>query len=96
MRIILRPYVELDLDEASNWYEEQRAGLKAEFLRAVEDVFSQIQDNPRLYPLVHLDIRRAPLRRFPYGVFYALVEGAIHILSVAADARHPAIWRGRR
>lgn len=96
MKLVLRPYVEQDLDEASRWYEERRQGLREEFLQVVEGVFSRIKENPQLYPTVHTDIRRAPLTRFPYGIYYALIEGAIHVLAIVHDARHPSVWRGRR
>lgn len=96
MRLVLRPYVERELDESANWYEERQPGLREKFLTAVEDAFSRIQQDPRIYPVAHLDIRRAPLRRFPFGVFYLLIEDEIHVLGVVHDARHPAVWRYRR
>lgn len=96
MRLVLRPYVERELDEAARWYEERQPGLKEQFLGAAEDAFSRIVGNPQLYPLVHLDIRRAPLRRFPYGVYYALIEDDVQVIAVVHDARHPSVWRRRR
>lgn len=96
MRIVLRPYVERELDKSAIWYEERQSGLRERFLVEVEAAFSRIQEDPRIYPLAHLDIRRAPLRRFPFGVFYTLIKDEIHILGVVHDARHPAVWRRRR
>lgn len=96
MRLVLRPYVERDLEEAADWYEARQPGLKDRFLRAVDNTFSRLGEDPRLYPVIHLDIRRAPLHRFPYGVYYALIEGDIHVLAVVHDARHPSVWRRRR
>lgn len=96
MRLVLRPLVWSDLDEASSWYEERRPGLKEVFLERVEQTLSWIEENPRLYPAVHRDIRRASLRQFPYGVYYALIKKEIHILAVVHDARHPSVWRRRR
>jgi plasmid stabilization system protein ParE len=84
MRLILRADVERDLDEAAGWYDARRPGLREAFLELVEDVLDHIEENPLLYPVLHLDIRRASLRRFPYGVYYALIEGDIHILAVGA------------
>lgn len=95
MKLVLRPLVEGDLDEAADWYEERRPGLKKDFLGAVEDVLARIQENPRLYQAIHLDVRRAPLDRFPYGVYYALIRDEIHVLAVVHDARHPSVWRRR-
>lgn len=96
MNLVLRPYVERDLHEAGSWYEERRPGLRQAFLGAVETALSRIAENPQLYPAAHLDIRRAALQRFPYGVYYALIGNEIHVLAVVHDARHPSVWRRRR
>ncbi|HYX25575.1 MAG TPA: type II toxin-antitoxin system RelE/ParE family toxin [Thermoanaerobaculia bacterium] len=96
MSLILRAAVERDLDEAASWYEERQPGLREAFLEVVEDTLKRIEENPRLYPVLRLDIRRASLRRFPYGIYYALIEGDIHVLAVVHDARHPSVWYRRR
>ena len=96
MSLVLRPAVERDLDEAGGWYEERQPGLRGAFLEFVEKTLDQIAENPRLYPIIHLDIRRAPLNRFPYSVYYALIEEDAHVLAVVHDARHPSVWRRRR
>jgi plasmid stabilization system protein ParE len=96
MKLIVRSHAEEDLDEAGSWYEDHRPGLKKDFLGAVEEVLLRIEENPKLYQTIHLDIRRAPLDRFPYGVYYALIQEEIHILAVVHDARHPSVWRRRR
>jgi plasmid stabilization system protein ParE len=96
VRRVLRPEVEPELRKDARWYEGRQAGLGAAFLEAVDEALRKIEDKPRLYPEVHLDIRRAPLKRFPYGVYYVLVAKEIHVLAVAHDRRHPSRWRRRR
>lgn len=96
MRLVLRPPVERELAEAARWYEERQPGLREQFIGAAEEAFSRIAGNPQLYPVVLRDIHRAPLRRFPYGVYYALIGDDIHVIAVVHDARHPSVWRRRR
>jgi plasmid stabilization system protein ParE len=36
------------------------------------------------------------LRRFPYGVFYRVIEGQVVVVACFHAKRHPRIWRGRR
>jgi len=96
MKLVLRPLVESDLDEATRWYEERQPGLSEIFLKRVGESLARIEENPRLYAILHRDIRRAPLRQFPYGIYYALIKNEIHILAVVHDARHPSVWRRRR
>jgi len=42
-----------------------------EFIDAVESTVQRILDAPLAFPEVHSSIRRAILRRFPYGVYFA-------------------------
>jgi toxin ParE1/3/4 len=95
MRLILPSFVEGD-HQAAKWYERQRPGLFDAFLEAVEEVLKRVQENPALYPVVVLDIHRAPLRRFPYSVYYFILNDTIQILAIVHDARHPSVWRRRR
>ncbi len=85
-----------ELDEAYRWYENQREGLGddllEEFLKSVERVAS----NPQLYPTVEGDIRRAPLRRFPYSLFYRIEPDQIGVIAFFHGKRDPNHWRRRR
>jgi plasmid stabilization system protein ParE len=96
MKLVLRSYAERELNESATWYERRQPGLREQFLESVEDTLSHIEENPQLYPVVHLDIRRAPLQRFPFGVYYALIGSKIQVLAVVHDARHPSVWQRRR
>jgi plasmid stabilization system protein ParE len=96
VRTVLRPQVEPEILASFRWYEERQSGLGRAFLVALETALGRIGENPRLYQEVHLDIRRAPLERFPFGVYYALIRDDLHILAVLHDARHPSVWKRRR
>ena len=67
--MIFRPEAEADVADAFAWYEEQSRGLGSHFLLCMEAALSQIKRHPDASPVVHRQIRRALLRRFPYGVF---------------------------
>jgi toxin ParE1/3/4 len=70
--LILRQSAEDDVEAAFIWYEEQRPGLGAEFLLAVEAGLAAIQRDPEMYPIVYKRARRCLLRRFPYGLFFVI------------------------
>ncbi len=93
MRLVVRPEVPRELQDLELWYDQKRAGLGRDFLREVDAAYSRIARKPFLYQAVHADIRRAAVRRFPYGVFYTLIGQEIHVLHVVADARHPSVGR---
>ena len=61
-----------DLDTTFLEYEQRRIGLGDRFLEAVRQRVDAIRTNPALYGEVFDTIRAAPLRRFPYVVYYRI------------------------
>lgn len=66
----LTPEAEGDVTHAVRYYNARRANLGDAFLHEFEHLTSLIRATPLLFTLVDAPIRRALLRRFPYGVFY--------------------------
>ena len=93
--VVIRPEAEADLAEAFAWYEERRPGLGDRFLLSVEAVLAAIERYPESFPVVYAQVRRALLRRFPYGVFYTVKESAVVVLAVFHCAREPRRWQER-
>jgi plasmid stabilization system protein ParE len=90
--IVFRRGVERDLAAAFRWYEAQRAGLGEEFLAAARSSFESIQSHPEIYALVHGEVRRIVLSRFPYAVFYTIQPRRVLVLAVLHTARDPKLW----
>ena len=93
--ISIREEARNDLAEAFDWYEEQRLGLGYEFLISVEEALTQLRRFPQSAPYVLQNVRRASLRRFPYGVFYMLEDDAVVVLAVMHAKRDPKRWKER-
>ena len=84
-----------DVREARDWYAGQRPGLDLEFRDELDHTISRIRAFPEGYPVVHKDVRRANLHRFPYGVFYHRRKEGWLVLAVIHHARHPRNWQRR-
>ena len=84
-----------EIGEAFQWYQEQRPGLGIEYLDALDVQFQSIIRSPQLYAQTQRGIRRALLRRFPYGVFYAEKGEIIAVLAVVRTSRSPRQWPGQ-
>ena len=90
------PLVKFDLADAYDWYERQEEGLGERFLDAFDSCVELIRENPRANPVVHRDIRRSLLRRFPYLVFYRAEADAITVIGCFHGKRDPRSWQERQ
>jgi len=84
--------------EAVRWYDEQRAGLGAEFFDEVAATTAQLEARPEIGAAVSKDgpTRRLLVPRFPYQVVYRVAPDEIVILAVAHLRRRPNYWKNRR
>ncbi|HWN41643.1 MAG TPA: type II toxin-antitoxin system RelE/ParE family toxin [Thermoanaerobaculia bacterium] len=95
MRLVLRRVAKRDLAEARSWYDERRAGLGKEFLFGIEATLSIIRNHPYMFPRVDPRVRRATVKRFPYGVFYMVDGETIRVLAVLRNGREAHWWKSR-
>ena len=91
-RVRLKPAAELDVADAHSWYEEQKPGLGDAFARDLDRTLSLIAEHPEALPNVDGEVRRALLRRFPYGAFFVIEAGEVAVLAVMHSARDPRNW----
>lgn len=80
-RVEIRPEVETDVAEAARWYESQQAGLGAEFVEEIIQVWDALAENPLLNARRHprKNIRWCYPERFPYRVIYEVSEANIRL-----------------
>jgi toxin ParE1/3/4 len=95
MRVRLHPEAENEMIEAAACYEARQADLGKRFLASVQDATNSILINPRLYPVVDLDVRRCLTKVFPFGVLFRIGPDEIVIVAVMHLARHPDYWKHR-
>lgn len=68
-KVVIRPEAAREIQDAFDWYEERSEGLGPEFLRAADACLAGARRNPAAYRVVHRQVRRALLRKFPYALF---------------------------
>ena len=87
------PAAEAEHLEAVAHYETRKAGLGAQYLGEFERTMEQIRQNPHRFRIDRQpDVRRAPVRRFPYSILFREREGQVDILAVAHHRRRPTYW----
>lgn len=79
--VVIRSQAESDFIAAARWYESQSRGLGTEFLRAVEVCIASIGTNPAMFAVVYKNLRRALLRKFPYGIFFLIKQQTVVVIA---------------
>ncbi len=95
MRIRFHPDADAELGEARAWYGYQRKGLDAEFMLCIDEALERIARSPTAYPIIHRQLRRAVVRRFPFAIFYELTGDEIRVTAVFHSRRDPKRWKSR-
>lgn len=95
-RLVVRPQATAELLEARDWFDAQRPRLGEEFVFEVDVTMSAVLSRPESFPVIHGEKRRAIVHRFPYGVFFRIVDDAIVILGIVHGRRDPQSWRHRQ
>lgn len=78
-----------EIRDAAAYIEAQRVGFGRAFLVEIRRVEDLLRDNPEGYQAVNGLIRRAPLRRFRYGLFYVVEDDQVLVLACLHLHRGP-------
>ncbi|MBL8724800.1 MAG: type II toxin-antitoxin system RelE/ParE family toxin [Planctomycetes bacterium] len=80
---------------ACQWYEQERTGLGGQLFDATSRLLEGIVEHPLRYRIVRRSLRRALVTRFPYAVYYRVLDGAVVVEGFLHGSRDPAIWQVR-
>jgi plasmid stabilization system protein ParE len=86
---------EADLRDAQDWYHDIRPELGRRFIQAVEATVGRIAEAPLQFPIIYRTLRRAGIRRFPYGLFFQAAEQRIVVVACFHAKRNPRHWQVR-
>jgi hypothetical protein len=87
--MIFRPEIVEDLGSARDWYDSQLQGLGDLFIQRFEERLRAVATAPRSFPTVIESIRRAPLKQFPYGIFFEYEAGQLVVIALMHFKRSP-------
>jgi toxin ParE1/3/4 len=96
-QVIFHPAARRELEEAIDRYNAERQGLGREFREEVQRVLALLTRFPGLGQPGRGSVRRMMLSRFPYHIYYRLLESDnLRILAVAHNRRRPEYWGARQ
>jgi plasmid stabilization system protein ParE len=76
-----------DLAEAFIWYESQKEKLGDELVDNVYEKINFITKHPYIYSIYHDEYRKAPVKKFPYYIFYKIKSVIISIVGIWHTSR---------
>lgn len=89
-----------ELEEAAIWYERERSGRGTTFTTAVARAVGRAATLPKMGARVpatpvEREVRRFVVRRFPYSLVTALVDGQQAVVALVHGRRRPGYWLDR-
>ena len=82
------PDANRDFHDAIVWYGGQR-GFARKFVSAVRQVLKPLRTMPRIHGFAVADVRRAPVKGFPYVILYRIISSDILVVAVIHTKREP-------
>jgi plasmid stabilization system protein ParE len=92
--VVISAAAEGDIEASFLWYRERNVLIADGFRAEVFDAIDTIAESPLSWPADEERNRHRVLHRFPYSVFYEVVEHTVTILAVAHHRRKPGYWTG--
>lgn len=91
--VILRPKAVIDVESTRIHYESLRSGLGQDFLDQVQWKLQHISLLPESHAIVWRNVRATVLYRFPYVIYYRVLQDAVEVLAVVHGSRDEPAWK---
>jgi hypothetical protein len=95
MQVSFHPEAEKELSESIEYYEDLKRGLGLDFASEVYKCIGDAYAFPAAWSEIVPGIRRVLVRRFPFGILYAMTGSGLYILAVMNLHRQPNYWMDR-
>lgn len=89
------PNAQIELEQATSYYDSINRQLGNSFIDAVERTLNRIVQFPNAWTPMLQNARRCHVNGFPYGIVYRVRGDRIQILAVMHLQRKPNYWIDR-
>ena len=72
MKVSFHPEAEEEFNLAIDYYEEKEVGLGYDFAIEILEAIKRATAFPEAWPIIEEDIRRSLVKRFSFGILYAI------------------------
>lgn len=95
MRIEILRSAQMDLLEGFDFCERCEPGVGRYFLDCLYEDIEGLMISAGAHAMAHLHLHRSLPARFPFGIYYSVVEEVVRIHAVIDCRRHPSWIRHR-
>ena len=85
-----------EISEAFDWYLARSPLAASAFETELSSAFRELLESPGRFQVVVGHLRRTPLKRFPYTVYFKVYPRRITVVAVIHGRRRPENWLVRR
>lgn len=93
--IELSDEAEVDFDKSYEFYYEDSLKVADTFFKRINLGFENIKQNPESYPVAHKDVRKYVEKKFPFVIYYRIIDTVIQVIAIFHTSRNPEIWNER-
>jgi len=95
MKIKISKLAKDDFDVALNYYKKQNESLAKRFKIDIKQSINRIGFFPNLYPKVNDRVQKCVIFKFPFTIFYTVIDDDIIILAFANHYKNPISYLKR-
>lgn len=97
-KIQIEPEALKDIQEVTDWYNEQLRGLGSRFQKQVIVQISSLKSNPSRYAIRYAEVRCMVIKKFPLMVHFTTDENQklVEVFAIFHTSRNPKIWEARK
>jgi len=95
LKLIVEPEAEADAAAAVAWYEARSVDAAIAFLEAFREAAIRALEQPLSYEVRERGLRRVPLQRFPYGLYFLVADDSVVVVACFHARRDPVVLTGR-
>jgi plasmid stabilization system protein ParE len=92
--VVLSPAADREFADAARWYED-KTGRGESFVTQIHEALERIGQMPELHAIVHKDLRRARVAKYPYNIFYRVLADRVEVIAIVHGHCDPAVWQSR-
>jgi len=92
MKVIFSVLAGQELDDASDYYEQELEGLGSIFRYEVKSAIARIVAHPQAWSAERNGFRKCLMHKFPYKILYSMEPDHMLIIAIAHQHRKPNYW----